>query len=94
MTTDSPESTVTEADVRAGFRFVHPSILDPNWTPGPGQKYADAPRATMRITRRSGQSIWFGYDPDGPSIYKTTVTALVNVINSGRAASAGIGEEA
>lgn len=34
-----------------GMLYEHATRLDPGWKPGPGQKYADAPREVMRVTR-------------------------------------------
>jgi len=36
--------------VRRGALFTHVNFLDPDWKPGPGQKYVDAPPAVCRIT--------------------------------------------
>lgn len=36
--------------IRPGMRFQHARQLRTDWTPGPGQRYADAPKQTMEIT--------------------------------------------
>lgn len=40
----------TVTPLRPGVRFLHARTLDPEWTPGPGQRYADAPPAECRVT--------------------------------------------
>lgn len=42
-----------------GFGFTHESRLDPDWVPGPGQKYADAPKLRMRVTRVTAGGVYF-----------------------------------
>jgi hypothetical protein len=49
------------ATVKAGMTFTHDRIVDPDWTPGPGQKWADAPRARMVVTRVAKGSVFFSY---------------------------------
>lgn len=36
--------------IRVGRTFRHQHLLDTDWTPGPGQKYADAPKAVCHVT--------------------------------------------
>lgn len=36
--------------LRPGVRFLHARRLDTSWTPGPGERYADAPPAVCRVT--------------------------------------------
>lgn len=52
---------------KRGDRFTHLSILDPDWEPAPGEKYADAPKATMVVTRTTKESVWFSY-ADEPGV--------------------------
>lgn len=53
-------------DVRKGETFVHDRLLDTDWKPGPGEKYADAPKALMVITRTTSDQVWYGYFPAHP----------------------------
>jgi hypothetical protein len=46
--------------------FTHLSYLDPDWQPESGQKYADAPKARMRVTRTTRTTVWFAY-ADAPT---------------------------
>lgn len=32
-----------------GDTYVHEHFLDTDWVPGPGQKFADAPKARMKV---------------------------------------------
>lgn len=41
--------------------FTHLRILDPAWRPGPGQRYADAPKARMRVTRMTATTVYYTY---------------------------------
>jgi hypothetical protein len=41
--------------------FTHLSILDPDWQPGPGQKYRDAPKALCRVFYTTKTTVWLGY---------------------------------
>lgn len=45
--------------VTRGARFVHARQLDVDWTPGPGQRYADAPHAVMEITHVARGQVWY-----------------------------------
>jgi len=47
--------------IRPGDEFTHDHKLDLSWKPGPGQKYADAPKARMQVTRVTNNTIWFTY---------------------------------
>lgn len=47
--------------VKRGFTFTHDSIIDPTWKPAPGQRYADAPKARMIVTRATTETVWYGY---------------------------------
>jgi hypothetical protein len=51
-----------------GFRFTHRTLLDLSWTPGPGQKYADAPKAACTVTRVTAGMVWYGYTKAGRSV--------------------------
>lgn len=41
--------------------FTHLRVLDPDWKPEPGQKYADAPKAQMRVTRMTNTTVYYRY---------------------------------
>lgn len=47
--------------VAAGWEFTHNRILDPTWTPGEGQKYADAPKARMVVTHADERTVFYGH---------------------------------
>ena len=47
--------------IKPGDEFTHDRKLDLSWKPGPGQRYKDAPRARMRVTRVTQHTIWFTY---------------------------------
>lgn len=51
-------------EVKAGMVFRHRRILDPAWKPGPGQRYADAPKAVCRVTRVVAGTVWYGVGAD------------------------------
>ena len=44
------DERMTDETLRVGARFVHARLLDPDWRPGPGERYADAPHAVCRVT--------------------------------------------
>ena len=50
-----------------GTIFRHARLLDPDWTPGPGERYADAPHAVCRVTATRGGRVYYrlGTEP-GP----------------------------
>lgn len=49
-----------------GQRFTHKHFIDPDWKPGPGEKYRDAPKAEMVVTGVSLGGVWYGYaEPPG-----------------------------
>jgi hypothetical protein len=41
--------------------FVHQHYLDPDWQPGPGERYRDAPRALMEVSRATSTHVWYRY---------------------------------
>lgn len=41
--------------------FTHRHFLDPGWIPGPGQKWRDAPKATMRVTKMTPYAVYYTY---------------------------------
>jgi len=46
---------------RKGDRFTHRSFVDPEWTPGPGERYADGPRALCEVTRVAGGTVFYRF---------------------------------
>lgn len=50
--------------LKRGFEFTHTRMLDPRWKPGPGERYADGPKAIMVITRVTKHTIYFKYAHD------------------------------
>ena len=50
--------------ITKGAVFIHDTFLDPGWIPGPGQKYADAPKATMKVFKVDSFTVWYGYVGD------------------------------
>lgn len=62
---------------KRGDEFVHQSILEPTWTPCPGQKYGDTPKARVRVTSVQGAQVWFTYawsPPDHPGVITLPLT--------------------
>lgn len=52
-----------------GFTFVHDSLPEPGWRPGPGRGWVDYPRALMRVTAMRGGTVSYTYangGHDGP----------------------------
>lgn len=48
--------------VRRGDTFTHNSVLDPDWTPGPGQTYRrNSPHALMVVTAIRQGTVYFRY---------------------------------
>jgi hypothetical protein len=41
--------------------FLHLHTLDPDWQPGPGQKWRDAPKARMRVTKMTRLAVYYTY---------------------------------
>ena len=50
---------------RLGLVFTHARYLDPDWTPGPGQRYGDAPHARMTVTRVTDFAVYYRYAAGG-----------------------------
>lgn len=48
-----------------GQRFTHKHFIDPGWEPGPGEKYRDAPKAEMVVTRVTLGGVYYGYAQTG-----------------------------
>jgi hypothetical protein len=55
----------TQARLKPGQLFMHTRWLDPDWAPGEGQIYKDAPNAICRITAVRQGIVYFklGTDP-------------------------------
>jgi hypothetical protein len=51
--------------------FTHLRTLDPAWQPGPGQRYADAPKARCRVTRMTKTTVYYSY-ADGSGRFSMT----------------------
>lgn len=47
------------AEIRVGRRFRHKRQLDPAWRPGPGQRYADAPKRELVVSRITRSRVWY-----------------------------------
>lgn len=47
--------------------FTHLTALDLGWIPGPGQKYADAPKAPCKVTRMTKLAVYYTYASDPKS---------------------------
>lgn len=41
--------------------FHHGHTLDPNWQPGPGEKWRNAPKAKMRVTKMTRLAVYYTY---------------------------------
>lgn len=50
-------------EIRVGDSFVHDSYIDPDWTPEPGQKWADGPKARMLVTKVTSLTVWYASTP-------------------------------
>lgn len=55
---------VAAAEVRPGLVFRHKRLLDPDWKPGSGQRYADAPHAVCRVTAIRLGSVYYAIGAD------------------------------
>lgn len=42
-----------------GFRFTHATRLDPDWRPGPGERYVDGPKERMEVSRVTSAAVYF-----------------------------------
>ena len=51
-------------EIKTGRVFRHKSLLDTDWVPGEGQRYADAPKAVCRITAVRQGKVYFGIGAD------------------------------
>ena len=81
------------ADCRPAGTFTHASMIDPTWTPGPGQRYADGPKARMRVTRATRDTVWFGYaasDSGGFRLDRATFEARYPGVLASRNRSQGV----
>lgn len=54
-----------------GFRFVHATRLDPDWRPGPGQRYVDGPKQRMEVSRVTSTVVYFR--PEGSRAVPTVL---------------------
>jgi hypothetical protein len=50
--------------IEPGREFTHPTKLDPDWRPEPGQRYADAPKARCVVTSVRGAVVYYRYATD------------------------------
>jgi hypothetical protein len=65
---------------KPGDRFRAAHILDPGWKPGPDQKYADAPKAVMAVTRVTAHTVWYGYADAGKAGWRADRNRFTEVI--------------
>jgi hypothetical protein len=49
------------SDIAAGYTFRHRHFLDPAWKPSAGERYRDAPKAMMIVTRVTATTVYFTY---------------------------------
>ena len=47
--------------IRVGTTFDHQHLIDPNWRPGPGETYVDAPRARCEVSAVRKGAVYFRY---------------------------------
>lgn len=47
-----------------GTLFLHRRFLDPSFVPGPGERYADAPKAVCRITAVTNGRVYYAVGAD------------------------------
>jgi hypothetical protein len=57
--------TTIEKAIARGFRFTHDRMLDTGWTPGPGQRYADAPKVECEVTKVTPTTVYYRADSGG-----------------------------
>jgi len=50
--------------MKRGDLFYHARLLDPDWKPGQGQRYADAPAALCRVTAVRRGRVYYGIGKD------------------------------
>jgi len=73
------------ANFNVGDVFTHPTMLDTDWTPGPGQKYKDGPNAKCKVTRVANGVLYYGIlDVNGElgGHFKTTQDALDSLMQA------------
>lgn len=61
------------------FRSKH--LLEPTWKPGEGQKYKDAPKALMVVTRVTSTSVYYDYQSLHPRKGAAFVASRTNLAN-------------
>lgn len=69
--------------LRVGDVFEHPRMLDADWRPPPGGKYADGPHAVCRITRVASGRVWYrilGQDGQWRGRFSVQASALARVV--------------
>lgn len=44
-----------------GAEFTHAQLIEPTWTPGPDEKYRDAPKAVCVVTRATRTWVYYRY---------------------------------
>lgn len=51
-------------EIKKGDTFISKRLLDLEWKPAPGQRYADGPKALMKVTSVKGRIIYYTYASD------------------------------
>lgn len=54
--------TPTTTGPRVGDAFTHTRLIEPTWRPGPGEKYASAPKARCVVTRVTRDFVYYRYE--------------------------------
>jgi hypothetical protein len=69
---------------KKGDVFTHPVRIDVDWTPGPGQKWADGPKAECIVTAVRGNQVYYKYVAyqNGKAAFVTTISSLANLMEA------------
>ena len=67
---------MTGPTVRPGMRFTHARQLRTDWEPAPGQRYADAPKQVMRVTRVATSTVWYRPDDDAGGRFRADLAEM------------------
>lgn len=67
---------VAPTEVRPGLVFRHKRMLDPDWKPGSGQRYADAPHAVCRVTAVRRGTVYYAIGADATTGQLTLALSL------------------
>lgn len=65
-------------NIKKGYTWRHKHYLEPDWTPGPDQKWRDGPKALMRVTSVIRGLVYYTFadSPNNKALFKIDIEQI------------------